>query len=210
MSLGWTANELFKEEYVEECSVSNIDSLDPESTNKEIAETFTIDDLWTFIEDAEEEDDGFGVASVSGGKKKKKAVIKRQTMDFKLFMKMSGDACTSKTRNCAPVIHYEKVNQEKVVKIPLNIDGLAMAANDMKIVDVMELLKGCVQRQVHILGMRSGSLLHAICSNETQYIFVRNTAAVYLKSTKKISRFHVIKLCSSCRVMSKCDVKTSF
>ena len=29
-------------------------------------------------------------------------------MNFQLLLKMSGDACTSKTLNCAPVIHYEK------------------------------------------------------------------------------------------------------
>ena len=148
---GWSNNDLFKDEYVEECDVSNIESLEPDLTNKEIADKYTIGDLWKLIEDEDEEDDGFGVANL----KKKKVVKKTETMDFSLFMKMSGDACTSKTRNCAPVIHYEKV-QDKVAKIPLCLDGLAMAPNDMKIVDVMELLKGCAQRQVHILG---GSIL---------------------------------------------------
>ena len=128
----------FKDEYVEECDVSNIESLDSEMTNKEIAEKYTIADLWKLIEDEDEEDDGFGVPA---NLKKKKVVKKKETMDFSLFMKMSGDACTSKTRNCAPVIHYEKV-QDKVVKIPVKLDGLAMAPNDMRIVDVMELLKG--------------------------------------------------------------------
>ena len=28
-------------------------------------------------------------------------------MDFRLMMKMSGNACTSKTVNCAPVINFE-------------------------------------------------------------------------------------------------------
>ena len=78
-----------------------------------------------------------------------------ETMNFKLLMKLSGDACTTKTRNCAPVIHYEKI-ETKVVKMPLNFDGLAMVPNDTKIVDIMEFLKGCIQRQVHILG---GSVL---------------------------------------------------
>ena len=32
----------------------------------------------------------------------------QETMNFQLLLKMSGDACTSKTLNCAPVIHYEK------------------------------------------------------------------------------------------------------
>ena len=148
---GWVANDLFKDDFVEECDVSNIESIDPELTNKEVAEKYTIADLWKVIEDEEEEDDGFGVANV----KKKKIIKKKETMDFSLLMKMSGDACTSKTRNCAPVIHYEKC-QDKVAKIPLNLDGLAIAPNDMKIVDVMELLKGCAQRQVHIMG---GSVL---------------------------------------------------
>ena len=54
------------------------------------------------------------------------------------------------------MIHYEKVQDCKVIKIPINIDGLAIADNAMKIVDVMELLKGSLQRQIHIMG---GSVL---------------------------------------------------
>ena len=151
---GWTATESFKQEFTEECHVSNIDSIDPEMSNEEIAETYTIVDLWKCVEDEDDFDDGFGTADAK--KKQKRVVKKKQTMDFSLLMKMSGDACTSRTRNCAPVIHYEKVQDVKVVKMPLNLDGLAMAPNDMKIVDVMELLKGCAQRQVHIFG---GSIL---------------------------------------------------
>ena len=37
-----------------------------------------------------------------------KFVSFQETLNFQLLLKMSGDACTSKTLNCAPVIHYEK------------------------------------------------------------------------------------------------------
>ena len=58
----------------------------------------------------EEEEDGFGVPGAPAEKPKRPAdvIIKRQSMNFRLRMKMPGDACTSKTLNCAPVIHYEK------------------------------------------------------------------------------------------------------
>ena len=35
-------------------------------------------------------------------------------MDFRLMMKMSGNACTSKTVNCAPVINFE--NRDELYK----------------------------------------------------------------------------------------------
>ena len=62
------------------------------------------------LQEPEEEDDGFGVpgAPVEKPKRPKDVIVKRQSMNFRLRMKMSGDACTSKTLNCAPVIHYEK------------------------------------------------------------------------------------------------------
>ena len=153
---GWTATDLFKEEYVEECNVSNIESLDPALSNKEIADTYTIDDLWSLVKsDEDDQDDGFGIVDPKKKTQKKKVIKKEQTMNFQMYMKMSGDACTSRTRNCAPVIHYEKF-KGKVVKIPINLDGLAVADNAMKIVDVMELLKAATQRQIHIMG---GSVL---------------------------------------------------
>lgn len=150
---GWISTDMFKEEYTEECKVTNLESLDPSLTPAEIAEQFTVNDLWSLILHEEDEDDGFGIADPK--KKQKKTIKKGQTLNFKLLMKMSGDACTTKTRNCAPVIHYEK-KSDKIVRIPLFVDGLALAPNDMKILDVMDLLKGCIQRQVHILG---GSVL---------------------------------------------------
>ena len=39
--------------------------------------------------------------------KSKGPVKERDVMDFRLMMKMSGNACTSKTVNCAPVINFE-------------------------------------------------------------------------------------------------------
>jgi hypothetical protein len=147
---GWTSSEIFKEEYDEECKVTNLNPLDEsgELNAKELANKYTVEDLWKLIDDKEDEDDGFGVGEV---KKKKKNIKKGETMDFRLYLKMTGDACTSKTRNCAPVIHYER-REEKVVKIQLNIDGLAMAPNSLKIIDLMDIMKGCIQRQVHTLG----------------------------------------------------------
>jgi hypothetical protein len=85
--------------------------------------------------DVPEEDDGFGVP---GGKKKPPKAPKKveksvsssfygkaklveyessvtfdlfqDTMNFQLLLKMTGDACTTKTLNCAPIVHYEKSN----------------------------------------------------------------------------------------------------
>ena len=128
---------MFKDEYTEECTVSNLKSLDEELSGKEIAEKYTVHDLWNLIQTETEEDDGFGIPSDSAKKKNKKSkkisTTTDQTMNFKVLMKMSGDACTTKTRNCAPVIHYEKL-ETKVVKMPLNLDGLAMIPNDTKII----------------------------------------------------------------------------
>ena len=66
----------------------------------------------SIFQEPEEEDDGYGVPEAAAEEKKPKRpkdmIVKRQSMNFRLRMKMSGDACTSKTLNCAPVIHYEK------------------------------------------------------------------------------------------------------
>lgn len=71
---GWTATDLFKEEYVEECNVSNIESLDPALSNKEIADTYTIDDLWSLVKsDEDDQDDGFGIVDPKKKTQKKKS-----------------------------------------------------------------------------------------------------------------------------------------
>lgn len=129
---GWTGMQAFEED-VEQCYVTNID---------EKAKTVT--DLWRFVQD-DEEDDGFGVV------KEKKKVVEKEVLNFQFLLKMSGEACTSKTMNCAPIIHYEK-REGKHVKIPLKIDALAVARKSIQIPDLMEVLKGCVQRQVHEMG----------------------------------------------------------
>ena len=105
---GWAATEAFKDEYEEECNVTNLEALDESMDPNELAEQFTIDDLWQLIKEEEEEDDGFGVPNGMKAKATKSKVVKKETMNFKLYMKMSGEACTTRTQNCAPVIHYEK------------------------------------------------------------------------------------------------------
>jgi len=150
-SVGWvTGGDDFNREttFEEDCMVTNLhelgigDDVDIKAQN--------IDQLWRAQSaaslDGEDKDDGFGVPVEI--KKKKDVIIKRQTMNFRLRMKMSGDACTSKTLNCAPVIHYEKRNM-KSLKIPLNIDAIGLAPNSMTISSLMEILKGSVQRQIH-------------------------------------------------------------
>jgi hypothetical protein len=167
---GWVAGEQFEEDdsYDEDCIVTNLDDLNIDEKIKEtsddsededeqvdISRTKSVEELWSLIKEDEEEDDGFGLPNSSGNDKKlkkKSHVAKQETMNFKLLMKMSGDACTSRTLNCAPVVHYEKKKPYKSVKIPLKIDSLGIAANVTKIVDVMEVLKGCVQRQIHEMG----------------------------------------------------------
>ena len=169
---GWVAGDQFDEDdsYDEDCIVTNLDELkidaeirepinennsDDEDVQEDISRTKSVEELWRLLKEDEEEDDGFGLPN-SGDKdkkqKKKLHLVKTETMNFKLLMKMSGDACTSRTLNCAPVVHYEKKKPYKSVKIPLKIDSLGITANATKIVDVMEVLKGCVQRQIHEMG----------------------------------------------------------
>ena len=132
---------------------TNDDSEDEDGVD--ISRSKSINELWGLIKQKEEEeDDGFGPTIDSGKNKAKKNTnpIKEETMNFRLHMKMSGDACTSRTLNCAPVVHYEKKSPFKSVRLPLKIDSLGITANTTKIVDVMEVLKGCVQRQIHEMG----------------------------------------------------------
>ena len=168
---GWVSGDQFDEDdsYDEDCIVTNLHDLtlddsikgasenesDNEDEQIDVSRTKSVDELWRLLKEDEEEDDGFGIpnaGAVDKKPKKKKPIIKQQTMNFRLLMKMSGDACTSRTLNCAPVVHYEKKKPYKSVKIPLKIDALGIAANNTKIVDVMEVLKGCVQRQIHEMG----------------------------------------------------------
>ena len=37
-------------------------------------------------------------------------------------------------------------------RIPLNIDAIGLARKNMPVKDLMEVLKGCVQRQIHEMG----------------------------------------------------------
>lgn len=191
-SNGWTT-ESFKEGYTEECKVSNLNELDESGQldEEQLSSKYTVDDMWKLIKDDEDEDDGFGVA---GMKKKKKPVVKRETLDFRLYLKVSGEACTTKTLNCAPVIYYER-KEEKVVKIPLVIDALAIAPNTMKIVDVMELLKGCTQRQVFEMGrsvLSEFSLIGTISTPQAFHLkpkpFGHLTTVIYTQ-TGTCSRF---------------------
>jgi len=105
---GWSGAEIVEEDE-EKAFVTNLDE------NAEI-----VSDLWNQVrdEEEEEEDDGFGpVASVEAKKKKKKGgqVKEGETLNFRLVMKMSGEACSSKTLNCAPVVYYEKSRFENEV-----------------------------------------------------------------------------------------------
>ena len=109
-SVGWvTGGEDFNREVTvdEDCLVTNLQDLGLDDEVVDI-KARPIDDLWRAQKEPEEEDDGFGVPGMEVKKKKKNVIVKQQTMNFNLKMKMSGDACTSKTLNCAPVIHYEK------------------------------------------------------------------------------------------------------
>jgi len=165
-NIGWVAGEQFEEEdaYDEDCIVTNLEALtiddapnDDDSDDEDqvdISRTKSINELWKLKKQEEEEDDGFGLAvdSAKNKSKKKIDITREETMDFRLLMKMSGDACTSRTLNCAPVVHYEKKKPFKSVRIPIKIDSLGYTANSTKIVDLMEVLKGCVQRQIHEMG----------------------------------------------------------
>ena len=65
----------------------------------------------------------------------------QDVMDFRLMMKMSGNACTSKTVNCAPVINFEN-RSGQVVRMPLKVDAIGYARRSARVVELMEVLKG--------------------------------------------------------------------
>lgn len=108
---GWTGDDIMQEDE-EQCHVTNVDD-----------QALVVRDLWRFVRSDDDQDDGFGPV-----KEKRKIVEKvgmcfrcsrfpeyenhlfytQETMKFRLLMKMSGEACSSKTLNCAPIIHYEK------------------------------------------------------------------------------------------------------
>ncbi|TRY73519.1 hypothetical protein TCAL_05479 [Tigriopus californicus] len=134
---GWAGNETLSTPDHEGCEVTNLDD-----------EAETVGDLLRHLKQEEVIDDGFGPVP---DKKKPKEVQEKETLNFRLLLKMSGEACSSKTLNCSPVFHYEK-REFKNVTIPLKIDTIGVVRKTMKIPDIMELLKGTVQRQVHEMG----------------------------------------------------------
>jgi len=150
---GW-AEESVQQEDVEQAFVANL----PEDAE-------IVSDLWRSIKEEEEEDDGFGSLEQ---KKKKKTIDEGEVLNFRLKMKMSGEAFSSKTLNCAPVLYYEKskkcancdfdsfpcLENEKNVRVPITVDSLGVTRKTTKIPDLMEVLKGCVQRQIHETGER--------------------------------------------------------
>lgn len=147
---GWASEDLAAVEDEEECRVTNIDE-----------DTRFVGDLWRYVREADEEkedeDDGFGPVvspkeKARAARNKSKAPAKeKDVMDFRLMMKMSGNACTSKTVNCAPVINFEN-RSGQVVRIPLKVDAIGYARRSARVVELMEVLKGSVQRQLHEFG----------------------------------------------------------
>eukprot|EP00095_Tigriopus_kingsejongensis_P012382 maker-scaffold190_size271632-snap-gene-1.35 protein:Tk12382 transcript:maker-scaffold190_size271632-snap-gene-1.35-mRNA-1 annotation:"conserved hypothetical protein" len=134
--MGWAGNETLSTPDDEGCEVTNLDD-----------DAEVVPDLWRHLKE-EVIDDGFGPVS---DKEKPKQVEEKETLTFRLYMKMSGDACSSKTLNCSPVFHYEK-KDFKNVQIPLIIDTVGVARKQLKIPELMELLKGTVQRQIYEMG----------------------------------------------------------
>ncbi len=125
--------------------------------------------------------------------------ISQDVMTFQLLMKMSGEACTSKTLNCAPVVHYEKrktmasmqhytqksyylpllpPGEHKNIVLKLSLDALGVVRKTTKIPDLMEVLKGCLQRQVHEMGrsvlselkMRGTTSMPEVCTMLSKFI----------------------------------------
>ena len=139
---GWASDEINEVEEEEECRVTNVDE-----------DARTVADLWRYVreEEEEEEDDGFGPVSNNKKKKKPASAVESDALDFRLLMKMSGNACTSKTVNCAPVINIEN-REGTVVRMPLRVDAVGLVRRTTRVNDAMEVLKGCVQRQLHDMG----------------------------------------------------------
>ena len=52
------------------------------------------------------------------------------------------------------------IGEDAHVTIPIKIDALAIARKSTKIPDLMEVLKGCVQRQIHNMGRSVLSEFH--------------------------------------------------
>ena len=91
---------------------------------------------------------------------------------------------------CSSYIFLIISEVEKVVKIPMRIDAIAMAPNCMKIVDVMDLLKGSMQRQVHEFGraiLSEFKMLGSITTPEVFHMkpepFGHHVSIVYTQTT---------------------------
>ncbi|XP_023346565.1 ufm1-specific protease 2 [Eurytemora carolleeae] len=106
-----------------------------------VGEDSVVDDLWQFTQ-TPEEDDGFGSGSV-----KRKKVERKDRLEFNLLWNLTNPACTSRTIGCAPIIHYEK-KEAKTISVPVCIDALGLVPANSKSKDLMDVLKGCVARQI--------------------------------------------------------------
>ncbi|QQP38567.1 Uncharacterized protein FKW44_019174 [Caligus rogercresseyi] len=163
---GWTVNssDFFStEEDGEEEGVKVTNVKDVES--KEVTE------LWKYVQNQEgadfEESDGDDgdeyIPEALKAKAKKKKNAKKETagnskpvkeeefMNFKLMLNMSGEAYTLKTYNCSPIVR-EDPTVTKCFKLDLPIDSIGVLRRSTKIPDIITVLKGCVQRQIHMIG----------------------------------------------------------
>ena len=90
----------------------------------------------------DEEDDGFG-----GNVDKKGKVEPRDRLEFSLLWNYTNPACTSRTIGCAPIVHRE-VKDGATCIIPVPVDALGVVSSQATVSSLMEVLKGCVGRQV--------------------------------------------------------------
>ncbi|XP_040573632.1 ufm1-specific protease 2 [Lepeophtheirus salmonis] len=147
---GWSvkSSDFFakEEEDEEQCLVTNVSEY----------RTRNVTDLWDFVQakedDNDDDDDFIPVGHILKKKKKKPTVVPPgEFMNFKVLLNMSGEAYTLTTYNCSPMVR-EDTTVKKCFKLCLPIDAIGIMSKKTKIVDAMNILKGCVQRQIHVMG----------------------------------------------------------
>ena len=101
----------------------------------------TVAELWALTAPVQEED-GWGAEQT-----KQVKVEPRDRMEFSVLWNYSNPACTSRTIGCAPIVHRE-AKPGPTCLIPVPVDALGVIPTTAPASLLLEVLKGCVGRQV--------------------------------------------------------------